>query len=43
MEAWLPPRVGRNAQLERLTHVIDWERAEPLVAGIHAAPAGRPS
>ena len=43
MEAWLSPRVGRNAPLERLTHVIDWECVEPLVAGIHAAPAGRPS
>ena len=43
IDAWLPPRVGRNARLERLTQLIDWAPLEALVAGLHAAPVGRPS
>ena len=40
LDAWLPPRVGRNARLERLTQLIDWAPLEALVAGLHAAPVG---
>ena len=43
LDAWLPPRVGRNARLERLTELIDWEPLAALVADLHAAPVGRPS
>ena len=43
IDAWLPPRVGRNARLERLTQLIDWAPLAALVAGLHAAPVGRPS
>ena len=43
IDAWLPPRVGRNARLERLTQLIDWAPLEALVADLHAAPVGRPS
>ena len=43
IDAWLPPRVGRNARLERLTELIDWAPLEALVAELHAAPVGRPS
>ena len=42
LDAWLPPRVGRNARLERLTELIDWEPLAALVADLHAAPVGRP-
>ena len=43
IDAWLPPRVGRNARLERLSELIDWAPLEALVADLHAAPRGRPS
>ena len=43
IDAWLPPRIGRNARLERLTDLIDWTPLEDLVADLHAAPVGRPS
>ncbi len=43
IDAWLPPRIGRNARLERLTELIDWTPLEALVADLHAAPVGRPS
>ena len=43
IDAWLPPRVGRNARLERLTQLIDWAPRAALVADLHAAPVGRPS
>ncbi len=43
IDAWLPPRVGRNARLERLTQLIDWAPLEALVIDLHAAPVGRPS
>lgn len=42
-DAWLPPRVGRNARLDRLTELIDWAPLAPLVADLHAAPLGLPS
>ncbi len=37
INAWLPPRVGRNARLERPTDLIDWAPLEALVADLHAA------
>ena len=40
LDAWLPPRIGRNARLERLTELIDWTPLEDLVADLHAAPRG---
>ena len=43
LDAWLPPRVGRNARLERLTQLIDWGPLAALVGDLHAAPRGRPS
>ena len=43
IDARLPPRVGHNARLERLTDLIDWTPIEDLVADLHAAPVGRPS
>ncbi len=43
VEALLPERLGRNAKLERLDAVVDWTPLAEVVAGIHAAPAGRPS
>ena len=43
IDAWLPPRIGRNARLERLTELIDWAPLEAVVADLHAAPVGRPS
>ena len=36
IDAWLPPRVGRNARLERLTQLIDWAPLAALVADLHA-------
>lgn len=43
LDAWLPPRVNRNARLERLTELIDRGPLAALVADLHAAPVGRPS
>ncbi len=43
LDAWLPPRVGRNARLERLSELIDLAPLAALVADLHAAPRGRPS
>lgn len=43
LDGWLPPRVGRNARLERLTQLIDWAPLEALVAEFDAAPVSRPS
>ena len=42
IDAWRPPRVGGNARLARLTPLIDWTPLAPLVAGLPAAPVGRP-
>ena len=41
IDAWLPPRIGRNARLERLTELIDWTPLAVLVADLHAAPVRR--
>ena len=43
MDAWLPPQVGRNARLDQLHEVVDWERLAAVVGDIYAAPEGRPS
>lgn len=43
VEAWLPENLGQNQRLERITALVDWSRLEQLVAGIYAAPVGRPS
>ena len=39
----LPAGLGRNARLERIARAFDWAALERLVAGIYAAPTGRPS
>ena len=43
VDAWLPPQVGRNARLDQLHEVVDWERLAVVVSDIYAAPEGRPS
>ena len=43
VEAWLPGKLGQNRRLERIAELVDWARLEQLVAGIYAAPVGRPS
>ena len=43
MDALLPDKVGRNAQLEQLDTVLDWDRLAAVVADLYAAPEGRPS
>lgn len=43
VDVLLPERVGRNAKLERIERLVDWERIANLVDGIYAAPSGRPS
>ena len=35
--------VGRNARLERIAALVEWEPLAALVAGIHAKRTGRPS
>jgi IS5 family transposase len=37
----LPEELGRNARLDRITSMIDWERIEQIVSSIHAAKVGR--
>ena len=43
IEALVPARLGRNAQLERIAALVDWEPLAELVAEIYAAPRGRPA
>ena len=43
MDALLPDKVGRNARLEQLDTVLDWDRLAAVVEDIYAAPEGRPS
>lgn len=38
----LPENVGRNAPLEQLDAVLDWEPLAEVVRDLYAAPAGRP-
>ena len=42
-EEWIPAELGRNETLERIDAVLDWERIGAVVAGVHAAPEGRPA
>ena len=42
-DALLPEKVGRNAQLEQVDAVLDWEPVAAVVRDIYAAPEGRPS
>ena len=42
-DVWLPAKVGRNARLEHLDAVLDWDRLAAVVADIYAAAEGRPS
>ncbi len=43
MDGLLPEKVGRNAPLEQLDTVLDWDRLAAVVADLYAAPEGRPS
>ena len=42
-DALVPAKVGRNARLEQLDAVLDWDRVAAVVDDIYAAPEGRPS
>ena len=42
-DALLPAQVGRNAQLEQVDAVLDWEPVAAVVRDLYAAPEGRPS
>ena len=42
-DEWIPEEIGRNETLERIDAVLDWERLAAVVAGVHAAPRGRPA
>ena len=42
-DALVPAKVGRNAQLEQVDAVLDWEPVAAVVRDIYAAPEGRPS
>ena len=43
VDAWLPPQVGRNARLDQLHEVVDWDRLAAVVRDIYAAPRGGPA
>jgi len=40
-EAFAHPQLGSNAKLKEIDEVIDWQRLEPLLAGIRSAETGR--
>ena len=42
-DALLPEKVGRNARLEQVDAVLDWEPLAEVVSALYAAPEGRPS
>lgn len=42
-EAMVSETLGHNQRLERIDDAVDWERLGRVVAGVHAAPRGRPS
>ena len=42
-EAVVSETLGQNPRLERIDDAVDWERLGQVVAGVHAAPRGRPS
>lgn len=41
-EAWLSPKLGRNARLDRISQAFDWETIERLVSVLRPARSGRP-
>ena len=43
IEALVPERMGRNAQLERIAAQVDWVPLAEIVAVIYDAPRGRPA
>jgi IS5 family transposase len=42
-QAWLSPRLGRNAKLEQINRAFDWGSVEQLVSGVYGSRTGRPS
>ena len=42
-QAWLSPKLGRNARLDRIGSAFDWTAVERLVSGVYSARSGRPS
>lgn len=42
-EAMVSETLGHNQRLERIDDAVDWDRLGRVVAGVHAAPRGRPS
>lgn len=42
-QAWLSPKLGRNARLDRIAQAFDWVAVERLVSEVYAARTGRPS
>lgn len=42
-QAWLSPKLGRNARLDRIGSAFDWAAVERLVSGVYSARSGRPS
>jgi transposase, IS5 family len=40
-EALADPRLGANAKLSKIDDLIDWERLQPLLAGVRTAETGR--
>ena len=42
-EAVVAETLGHNQRPERIDDAVDWERLGRVVAGVHAAPRGRPS
>ena len=42
-EPFLPEEVGRDAVLERVDGLVDWEALEAVCGEVYAAPLGRPS
>ena len=42
-EAWLSPKLGRNARLEKIAQVFDWDALEALVPPLYAGRIGRPA
>ena len=42
-EVLVSETLGQNQRLERIAAAVDWDRLGQVVAGVHAAPRGRPS
>lgn len=42
VEALLDPRLGSNAKLAKIEGLIDWQRLQPLLAGVRSGETGRP-